>query len=211
MRNNDDTGQEFNPRHRIVGAIILVSLAVIFLPMILDERKPPAPAIKQISEIPAPGANTLALNRPATAQKAEASADAPGLPNSVPLSKPAARPLEQTALAKPRPNSTSNRDAEEKASYRPPAEKNAAVTPLADTAEKGWFVQVGTFSNRENAKQLADKLKQDGFSVKMEDIRLATGKAVRVRVGPFLEDTAKDAQQHIEKSVGIKGVILAYQ
>src|SRR5689334_3038124 len=38
----DDERPQFNPKHRIAGAIILVSLAVIFVPMLLDESNSPA-------------------------------------------------------------------------------------------------------------------------------------------------------------------------
>jgi DedD protein len=42
MTRKNGSNADFNPKHRIVGAIIVVSLAVIFVPMILDEREPPA-------------------------------------------------------------------------------------------------------------------------------------------------------------------------
>jgi DedD protein len=188
MRDNDDHKQNFNPRHRIVGAIILVSLAVIFLPMILDERKQPSLGINQISEIPRPSAKT------AVSAALSASNDAP-------------QAIVATRVAQP----PSDKDASEKTVYRLPSQDKKTEVTRTESVEKGWFVQVGTFSNSDNARQLADKLKQDGFAVQLENIRLAKGKAVRVRVGPFLEDNAKVAQLNIEKSVGIKGVILAYQ
>jgi len=202
MRDNDDHSRNFNPRHRIVGAIVLVSLAVIFLPMILDERKQPGPAISRISEIPAPDAKTLVSEIPPVMEPSEEPR------NTIHASTTASRSPEQAALTQPGPG----KEASEKTVYRPPTQdKRAGITRGADAVEKGWFVQVGTFSNQDNAQQLADKLKQDGFNVQMENVRLASGKAVRVRVGPFLADTAKDAQLHIEKSMGITGVILAYQ
>ncbi len=35
---SDDTQPPYNPRHRLVGALVLLALAVIFLPMVLDFR-----------------------------------------------------------------------------------------------------------------------------------------------------------------------------
>jgi DedD protein len=199
MRDNDDNSRNFNPRHRIVGAVILVSLAVIFLPMVLDERKQPGPAISRISQIPTPNANTLVSELPPVREQS------PEPRNTVHASAPAERSPQQPQLS-------SGKEVSEKTVYRPKVEdKRAETTRGAGAAEKGWFVQVGTFSNQDNAQQLADKLKLDGFNVQMENVRLANGKAVRVRVGPYLADTAKDAQLQIEKSVGIKGVVLAYQ
>src|SRR5689334_8612486 len=48
----DDERPQFNPKHRIAGAVILVSLAVIFVPMLLDETAPPAEN-QTVTEIPA--------------------------------------------------------------------------------------------------------------------------------------------------------------
>ena len=45
----------FNPKHRIVGAIILVALVVIFVPMLLNENEPP-PELKGTRETPPRGA-----------------------------------------------------------------------------------------------------------------------------------------------------------
>ena len=38
MAERKEAEDDFNPRHRIVGAVILVALAVIFLPMLLSDR-----------------------------------------------------------------------------------------------------------------------------------------------------------------------------
>src|SRR5436309_2142929 len=48
----EDQRPQFNPRHRIAGAIILVSLAVIFVPMLLDDSTPPK-EMRPLTEIPA--------------------------------------------------------------------------------------------------------------------------------------------------------------
>ena len=49
MADREDARPDFNPKHRIVGAIIIVALVVIVVPMILNERQPPS-EIKDISE-----------------------------------------------------------------------------------------------------------------------------------------------------------------
>lgn len=194
----DRTARQFDPRQRIVGAVILVSLAVIFVPMILDDGPPLGSAVARLTEIPAPvpkatlaivspGVSTPVLPAPAP-QKTVHTPDAPAS-----ALKPASRP--------------------EKGNHRGSAERAPAATKEARAAaDKGWFVQVGTFSNVDNARQLAERLKEFGFTTRTENVQLAQGRAVRVRVGPFSEDgDAKTAQTRIEQTVGIKGVVLAYQ
>ena len=99
MRDNDDNSRNFNPRYRIVGAIILVSLAVIFLPMVLDERKQPGPGISRISEIPAPNAKILVASElpPVRAKSQEPN-------NTIRASTPAPRSPEQAEAALTQPN-----------------------------------------------------------------------------------------------------------
>ncbi|MBI5611649.1 MAG: hypothetical protein HY942_01055, partial [Gammaproteobacteria bacterium] len=53
-----DDNHDFDPKHRIVGAVILVALAVIFLPMILN-KQPEPPAVAPIAEIPPPDSKVV--------------------------------------------------------------------------------------------------------------------------------------------------------
>ena len=73
------------------------------------------------------------------------------------------------------------------------------------------MVQVGTFANAANANRLEQKLRAEGQPVRAEQIKIDTGKAVRLRVGPFDDRAAAlKAQERIQKDVGVKGVVLAY-
>ena len=57
----------YSPKHRILGAIIVVSLAVIFLPMILSDDNAPQPlgtTADKLSE--APQSETKVFRMPAT-------------------------------------------------------------------------------------------------------------------------------------------------
>jgi DedD protein len=65
MFENEKLSPPVNLKHRIIGAVILVSAAVIFLPMIFSEREPPA-ELKAIGEIPGKG-ETPATPAPSTA------------------------------------------------------------------------------------------------------------------------------------------------
>lgn len=72
------------------------------------------------------------------------------------------------------------------------------------------MVQVGTFSNPANARRLSEKLKNQKYRVVMKVVALKSGRAVRVRVGPFRsKQGAADARDRINKKNGIKGVVLA--
>lgn len=51
MPENEKLPAPVNLKHRLIGAVILVSAAVILVPVILSEREPPA-ELKAISDIP---------------------------------------------------------------------------------------------------------------------------------------------------------------
>lgn len=236
MSQKDDANAEFDPKHRIVGAIILVSLAVIFVPMILDEREPPS-EIKDISEIPersepseasdtkvmvSPVADMKQAKRGEQAKEKEKT-DAvvrravPGTPPSGALRAPNPAPggIVGTASGEVSTKSgdTKSRSAKESAPKNSAQDnkKNVKVSTGAKTVKEGWVVQVGTFSNSENAKRLRDKLKKYGHLTSMERITLNGGEALRLRVGPFRDKSlASKTQAQIRKDIGVQGVVLAY-
>jgi DedD protein len=208
MADRDDARPEFNPKHRIVGAIIIVALVVIFVPMILSERQPPSEA--------GSGAETAAHNeiantrvvvtpvvadQPAAAETSETTTKTVTLPADEPAAKPEVKPVvpaEHPAPAKQTPSA-------------PAKEKIAKATAAVEKITKGWVVQVGTFSNTENAIRLRDKLKSHEHTVHTETVTVAGKKAMRLRVGPFRDkEQAEYAQSRIRRETGVQGAVLAY-
>lgn len=198
-----DPGTDFNPRHRILGAIILVGAAVVFVPMILSEREPPAATVAPspaVVESGAPETKIVVtdLRRPAPEPAKPAPAPAPrpaesGPPGAAEPVKPAVAPVAKAAASSP-----------------PPATAPEPAKP-APKLDQGWMVQVGTFSNADNAERLGEKLRQQGHAVRTERVTLDSGKAVRLRVGPFRDKAlALKAQAQIQKEIGVQGVVLAY-
>ncbi len=190
MADRDDARPEFNPKHRIVGAIVLVALVVIIVPMILSEREPPPADIKGEREVPA----------------STATSETKVLVTPVPVAE--IRPKEGSEAAKPVTPAESKPKAESKPAAtkkpEPAPEKTAAETKIED----GWMVQVGTFSNTQNAVRLRDKLKRLGHSVHTETVTLGGKKALRLRVGPFADRARADkAQAQIRRETGVAGVV----
>ena len=222
MAAQDSGPAKFNPQHRIIGAIILVALAVIFIPMLLDETQPP-PDLKGTPEIPErpASAETKVVVRPVTGPdvKEREKPDVP--PAAQPAKAPAPEPRADLAGESLKPVAPTI-DKPEGAPAEQPGAKPAAAKPgkpekaeKADKAEKtaakGWVVQVGVYSNPENAARVESRLKSHGHSVREEHIKIATGTAVRLRVGPYRDKaTAQKARDQIEKDVGEKAAVLPY-
>ncbi len=203
----DDEKPQFNPKHRIAGAIILVSLAVIFVPMLLDKSSPPKE--KSLTEIPARDGDTKVVVSPVP------------LPAAEPAAAPATTPSTPAPVAESAPKKTADsapveapKKATEKKADPAPAKNKPAVAKLSDVVEKpsqGWVVQVGSFTNIENAGHLRDKLKNMGYAVQSDSVKLQDNKAVRLRVGPYRDKTAASkAQAKLEKDFNIHGMVVAY-
>lgn len=199
MADRDDARPEFDPKHRVVGAIVLVALVVIFVPMILSGREPP-PELKGAREA-APRAEVtetktvvtpVPVEQPQPPESSEAMkvVEVPVEPKPVPESKPAAQAEKPAEAKKPDP---------------------APAKPAAAKIEDGWMVQVGTFTNLQNATRLRDKLKSLGLSVHTDTVTVSGKKAMRLRVGPFADRAKADrAQAQIRKETGVAGVVQSH-
>lgn len=195
MADRDDARSEFSPKHRIVGAIVLVALVVIFVPMILSGREPP-PELKGMREAPpAEVTETRMVVTPVPADEARPVESAepvkvvevPVEPRPVPETKPAPPAEKPVEAKKPEP---------------------APVKTAAAKSEHGWMVQVGSFTNLQNAARLRDKLKTLGHAVQADSVTVSGKKAMRLRVGPFADRARADkAQAQIRKETGVAGVV----
>jgi DedD protein len=89
----------------------------------------------------------------------------------------------------------------------PPAAKPVAGAPTA------WVVQLGSFSNRENAFALRDKLRKRRYTAFVDDVAGAGNKPIyRVRVGPeLLRSRADTLRDQLEKEFRLKGIVVTHE
>ena len=211
---------EFNPRHRIVGAVILVALAVIFLPMFLSER-PPEPRTTMPGAMPTPESRVAVapvMPSPDSPVKPGGEPSASGVRTvTVPVGPASTRspavpvspdsPAEPPTKKAPVPESTRSPDT--KPASEPKPAKTATASPKPAASAKGkWIVQVGVFSHAENARRLQNQLKQKGYSVLLDPPKAPAGSTIRVEVGPYRDEAAaRKAAARLQAEQGIKGIV----
>lgn len=214
MAQKEKGAEDFNPKHRILGAVVLVAVAVIVVPMLLKQHEPPtelkggeAAQGRDAAESPNKVVVTP-VNPPAPTSRRSTEAPPPA-PEPAPAEIAPKLSAPKTEPAPPKPDvpapqpTVSEKPAREKIPDKP------AVS--AAKLDKGWVVQVGTFSHTDNANRLSAALKQHGHTVLTEKITLEGRSAVRLRVGPFADkSTALKAQARIAREQGVKGVVLSY-
>ncbi len=216
MAERKEAEDEFNPRHRIVGAVILVALAVIVLPMVLNDEPPIA--TEPVLETPAAEPRTSGVLPVDEPVPAVTDRDLPVAPSrstrivTVPVDPitTAARPERpgDAPSAKPAPAVPAT-GVEPSRTAPPPAAstKTSVATPPVAT-RSGWIVQVGVFSQADNARRLQERLKAKGYAVTLDPPGASRGKTVRVEVGPYKDQAAaKSAAARIQRDFDINGIV----
>lgn len=210
-------------KQRIVGAAVLVSLAVIVLSLTFPSRDhvgagfdddviPPKSAGLSVKVLPLnvpqrdepPAAPAMAApEATVVAPPADASMATPAPPEPTPVPPPAVVPPQSEVLGAS-PAQPASKPAEQHA-------KTAAPKPAAGAS--AWVVQLGSFSTQENAFALRDKLRKRHYSAFVDDIPAAGKKRTyRVRVGPeLLKSRADTLRDKLEKEFRLKGIVVAHE
>ena len=185
MAENEDVNTlKRRGRRRLVGAIALVLVAVIVLPMVFDsEPKGSAPPVS----VRIPGEDETGftpkvtpMSPPVQEQKAPEKA-AEKAPEKVVEKTPGKPPEAQPEKPAPKIEVTVKKGSDESAAKADVEQKRAEV---ALTGEQ-FVVQVGAFGDPEKVKEVTGKLAAAKMLYYTEQIAAASGMLTRVRVGPF--------------------------
>jgi DedD protein len=192
-------------KQRVVGAVVLVALAVIFIPILLegpdDDAGPrsldlPQP-IEEMREdriepmepvlvVPPDPVTTVVIGEDGTATTAPDDATA-----AVPET-PATEAAPESEAETPSPAAAAPQ-ADTAPEPQPDAAPPAHDTPPAPVTA-GWVVQVGAFGQEANAIALRDRLRKAGYTAFVERVVVDAKTVYRVRVGPYVERSAAEAE-----------------
>ena len=191
--------EEGRLKQRLVGAVVLIALAVIFIPMLLSGGRE--------MEMPVFGSNVPERSTEITGIKhidikeMQKTEHAPVNPKRIPIAK-----------GMPEPEIVKEKNT------RSIAEKIASLTEPAKKEKQSlikqtvWAVQVGSFKKRSNALGLKEKLRKKKMPAFVERIMKKNNQAVyRVRVGP--EITRKKAvalKQKLKKEMQLTGLVVKH-
>jgi DedD protein len=205
-------------KQRMVGALVLVALAVIFLPMLFsrqDEQRQvtvEAPAAPQAPSMPQVQMESVAVPEPQALPQEPVPADEEVAEDTAPAAPIAAAPAPTAPIAIAKPTA-------------PPAVAKpipAPAQPIAaaskpDTAQSrvdanglsvSWSVQLASLSSRASAESLQKTLRSQGYNAY---IRSADGKN-RVFVGPLIERAEADRLRDLlSRQQNLKGFVVRFQ
>ncbi len=202
-------------KKRLVGATVLVSLVVIFVPMLLDDEPMVDSGITETNIPPKPAHDFSSRVIPAEDEEL-AIPPLTHRPEIVPLTPP---PTPAAVAETPKPAEPAVPAAPVVAEKKvepsvqpPPAEKPQPVQPREGLA--AWVIQVGSFSNRENAEKLVETIRKMKYDTFMEQADVDGKTLYRVMVGPEVERKLAD-QMLVRlnkdiKSLDLKGRVRSY-
>ena len=206
-------------RRRLVGAVALVLLMVIVLPMVLKDRANTQPtdeititlsnqksSAKSLPEASDFDSNVIPTEvNPQDNQPAQADSTNQTSPDNQ------ANPHNQ---AKQVPEANADNSPDSEASVSKP-KSDTQKTDIKKTEEKKsitsskFYVQIGVFSDEANVKQLQAKLSDLGYKSQTEKIDTAKGKKIRLRTQLLGErNEAAIALQNI-KDAGLTGMVVS--
>ncbi|OGT76204.1 MAG: hypothetical protein A2W76_11805 [Gammaproteobacteria bacterium RIFCSPLOWO2_12_47_11] len=202
-------------KERLVGAAVIVILAVIFIPMLLDDTEDQEVVITETNIPPKPENMPL----PPSVDERIIPADSNFSSRIIPVQEePAVEEVEEPVVQK---TEEAVPPAEKKETTSPkPAQtagqKSAAAAgkndePATNVGVSAWVVQLGSFSSEKNAQELNQKLKQAGFRSFVEPLKQNNTTSYRVRVGPELRRSdAQIIKEKLKSTMQIEGIIVQY-
>jgi DedD protein len=202
-------------KERLLGAAVLVTIAVWLVPWVLDGpdggAETPASSLQLPSaEEPMP-MKTQILKLGDAPEPTAGSATAPSATPPAELVTAAARPAEPAAEPReePEPRAESPVPAANRAAERSvPAASTAPPKPEA-VAAGDWTVQLGSFEDEANARRLAQRAGTFGFKAEVSSYKNGARTLYRVRVGPQATKAAADAAASALQAHGVDARVVA--
>lgn len=213
-------------KQRMVGALVLIALAVVFLPMLFsrpDELRdvrvnapsaPAAPVVPDVSVQPAavpdaPAPTVVEDAAPATAPS-PAPAQAPAITAKAPAqAHPPSMPI-ASAPTVTAPAAGTSAVAQPKVAAQPAAPVATAPANKLDGSgvPVSWSVQLASLSSRAGADTLQKTLRTQGYNAY---VRSADGKN-RVFVGPLIDRAeAERLRDVINRQQNLKGFVVRFE
>jgi DedD protein len=205
-----------NLKQRLVGILVLVALAVIFIPVLFDfeprqpidtaTQIPPAPEIQpvEMAEPEIPDVDNDVVPPDEIFDLAHADEEEAPEPNA-------------EVVAEPQPKSGLAEAPKEDVAV--PEETPRAVAPESSKprlAENGlpeaWVVQVASYPEKAKAEALSSRLQTAGFRAFVRPVKVNQGTYHRVYVGPhILKKSAEEEKVKIDNSLDVNSLIIPFE
>ncbi len=196
-------------RQRLIGATVLVAVAVIGLPLLLDTKPRPVaadlpievPRKEVLASVAVPPLPTPPAAKPLARAELPAEPREPREPASaapvVPVPVPAPAPAPKASAVEP------------KQAPKPVAAASATAAAAKPVVADGrYVVQVGAFAEATGAREARTRVEKLGLKTYTQVVETQDGKRIRVRVGPYAERAEADKAAAQLRASGLAAAVL---
>lgn len=201
-------------KQRIVGTVVLLALALIFLPIIFDGQgsyqtqlssripdKPIVPILPEPTQVRPVIIAETETNPTTEAEESETTATEEIADASTSTIRESTRDVSQDASEEPVQISTSK-----PAFIREIPQLDAAGLP------QGWSVRLGSFAEEENAVNLMERLRASGYKAYTRNVQNGQNNLTSVFVGPWLDRGLVDQYQaELQDEFRLAGDIVRFE
>lgn len=181
-------------KQRIIGAFVLLAIAIIFVPVFFDrERIEP---VDRKTLIPlAPTIEPVVIERPV-----------PTVDNFEP-----AKPVEEIFVPVVEASPVPERKPAAEEGNPEPEVKAEKITTTEKGVPQGWVLQIASYRSAERAGKMRDELVDAGYKAYIRDVRANGGKMSRVYVGPRLDRSQMEKEKaELDKKYNINTLLLKF-
>ncbi|MFB0988258.1 MAG: SPOR domain-containing protein [Gammaproteobacteria bacterium] len=195
-------------KQRIVGTVVLLALALIFLPIIFDgEGSYQAPVSSRIPDTPIISIlPEPTQSRPVIIGNVETIE--PEVAATVSLIEEVTELVEEPSVVIATAESVRDVEITESAPVF-----SREVMQLSDAGlPQGWVVRLGSFSDSENASNLVTRLQDAGYKAYSRVMRSSQEALTGVFVGPWLDrGQVNEYQQKLQEEFSLVGLVVRYE
>jgi len=179
-------------QYRLLGVAIMIILAIIFLPWLLDGKK----------EYDITSVSNSVLNSP-TGMNPSVSSDSPDLVQST---KVLSFEVEEKKISKEEAIDSADQN------KSPPSEKKLRSKQAMSEIQQEYVIQLGAFNDMARVNQIIAKLRLSDYQVFTLPPVPIKGKITRILIGPDpSKDKLESMRPELYRLVGLNGQIKTYQ
>ena len=196
-------------KERLVGAAVLVAVAVIFIPIILTDS--PEPEAIQGSNIPEKPETNFSSRITPLLENDEKSSSTPIDAINIQAEDSQEENKQNTTqeIVVEKVISVDDNNAEKESTKKDERKKEVGVKD--DVGLSAWIIQLGNFTNEENAQSLNEKLRKSGYPAFVEPLKKNGQISYRVRVGPEIKRSDADLLlEKLKDKMKLDGIVVSY-
>lgn len=201
-------------KQRVIGALVLVGVAIIFLPSFFKERRPFQ--VDMTTQIPARiNVAPVIIDEPSSPQGIEPAPvpETMFLPESnqvvvEDLEALQAEPAEAVSQSTKAPSTSATASV----STVTPIESSTPKSEAPASTAKAWVIQVASLRSAPSAKSLRDKLQKRGYRAYIRKVSTNSGSVSRVFIGPKLnKEAAQDIKEKVDSLFKVNSLVLIFK